>query len=72
MSLLILKNRGFKNRLPLLKAGILVFMHLKKDNVIKENRSLLKYLDSYCLYEYENYILKMYYNALEYYFIAIN
>lgn len=49
-----------------------VFMHLKKDNVIKGTRSLLKYLDSYCLHEYENYILKMYYNALEYYFIAIN
>lgn len=32
------------------------FMHLKKDNMIKESRSLLKYLDSYFLYEYENYI----------------
>lgn len=35
-SRMILKNQGFKNRLPLLKAGVLVFMHLKKDNVIKE------------------------------------
>lgn len=55
-----------------MKPGMLVFMHLKEDNVIKGTRSLLKYLDSYCLHEYENYILKMYYNALEYYFIAIN
>lgn len=69
---LILKKEGLKTRLPLLKARMLVFMHLKKDNTIKESRSLLKYLDSYCLYEYENYIFKMYYNALEYYFIAIN
>lgn len=51
---------------------MLVFMHPKKDNMVKENRSLLKYLDSYCLYDCENYILKMYYNAFEYYFIAIN
>lgn len=39
---------------PLLKTQTLLFMHVKKDSMIKGSRSLLKYLDSYFVREYEN------------------
>lgn len=40
---------------PLLKTQMLLFMYPKKDSMIKGTGVLLKYLDSYCLHEYENF-----------------